>query len=126
MDQHEDSKETGTLSSDRLDTLLRALSAEPRRMVYAYLAEHGSAPVADLTEVVVGWSRTRDRTDTAANWTQTHVALHHQHLPALDDAGIISYDSHRGTATLSSLSPPVTEVVSTIVDLDTTRPDDEH
>lgn len=109
------------LSSERLDTLIRALSAEPRRMVYVYLTEHESAPVEELVDVVVGWSRARDRSAAACNWTQTHIALHHQHLPALAEAGVINYDSDQGTASIASLSPPATEILSTIADLDDAR-----
>ncbi len=89
MDQHEQPAETSGLPSERLDTLLRALAAEPRRMIYIYLAEHDSATVTELTDVVVGWVKARGRDADACNWDDTRTALHHRHLPVLDDAGIV-------------------------------------
>lgn len=125
MDQHEQPAETPRLPSERLDALIRALAAEPRRMVYTYLAEHDAAAITELTDVVVGWSRARGRTADACNWDDTCTALHHRHLPVLDDAGVITYDADQQTATLASLSPATTEVLETITDLDTAETDRE-
>ncbi|EMA23669.1 DUF7344 domain-containing protein [Haloarcula argentinensis] len=125
MDQHEQPVETPGLSSERLDTLLRALAAEPRRMIYTYLAEHDSASISELTDVVVGWSSARGRDTDASNWDDTRTALHHRHLPVLDDAGVISYDAVQRTATLVSLSPSTAEVLATITDLDAAETDHE-
>jgi len=125
MGQHEQPAETAGLPSERLDTLIRALAAEPRRMVYTYLAEHDAAAITELTDVVVGWSQTRGRATDADNWDDTRTALHHRHLPVLDDAGVISYDADQQTATLASLSPATTEVLETITDLDTVETDRE-
>ncbi|MDQ2071543.1 DUF7344 domain-containing protein [Haloarcula sp. NS06] len=123
MDQHEQPAETSGSSSERLDTLLRALAAEPRRMICTYLAEHDSATVTELTDVVVGWLKTRGR--DACNWDDTRTALHHQHLPILDDAGIVTYDADQQTATLASLPPSATEILATITDLDPAETDHE-
>jgi len=126
MDQHEQPAETSGLPSERLDTLLRALAAEPRRMIYIYLAEHDSATVTELTDVVVGWVKARGRDADACNWDDTRTALHHRHLPVLDDAGIVTYDADQQTATLASLPPSTTEVLATITDLDSAEADHEH
>lgn len=125
MDRHEPSVETQRLSSQRLDTLLRALAAQPRRMIYTYLAEHESATITELTDVVVGWSQVRGRSTDACNWDDTRTILHHRHLPALDAAGIITYDAAQRTASLASLSPSATEVLVTLTDLDTAETDHE-
>lgn len=125
MDQHEQPAETSGLSSDRLDTLLRALAAEPRRMIYTYLAEHDSATIMELTDVVVGWTRARGRNADTCSWDDTRTALHHRHLPVLDDAGLVTYDADQQTATLASLPPSATEVLATITDLDTAETDHE-
>ena len=125
MDQHEQPVETPGLSSERLDTLLRALAAEPRRMIYTYLTEHESATITELTDVVVGWTEARGQATDACNWDETRTALHHRHLPILDDAGVISYDAAQRTATLASLPPSTAEVLATITDLDTAETDHE-
>ncbi|RLM44619.1 ArsR family transcriptional regulator [Haloarcula sp. Atlit-47R] len=118
MDQHEQPAETPGLTSERLDTLLRALAAEPRRMIYTYLTEHDSASLAELTDVFIGWTKARGRATDACNWDDTRTSLHHRHLSVLDDAGIVSYDADQQTATLVSLPPSATEVLATIIDLD--------
>ncbi|EMA07712.1 hypothetical protein SAMN05443574_10689 [Haloarcula vallismortis] len=118
MNQYEQPAETPELSSERLDTLLRALAAEPRRMIYTYLAEHDSATLTDLTDVVEGWTRARGRATDADNWDDTRTALHHRHLPVLDDAGIVRYDVAQQTATLAPLPPSTTQVLATIIDLE--------
>ncbi|KAA9398624.1 transcriptional regulator [Haloarcula sp. CBA1130] len=123
MDRHEQRVETSGLSSQRLDTLLRALAAEPRRMIYTYLAEHGSATTTELTDVIVGWTRARGRVTDTRNWDATRTALHHRHLPVLDEAGVISYDAAQQTATLASLSPSTDEILATITDLETAEAD---
>ena len=126
MDQHEQPAETLALSSEQLDTLLRALAAEPRRMLYTYLAEHDAATVTELTDVVVGWVNARGRDADACNWDDTRTALHHRHLPVLDDAGIVTYDADQQTATLASLPPSTSEILATITDMDTAETDHEH
>ncbi|WP_367176016.1 DUF7344 domain-containing protein [Haloarcula rubripromontorii] len=118
MNQHEQPAKTPQLSSEQLDTLLRALAAEPRRMIYTYLAEHDSATIAELTDVVVGWTKARRRATDACNWDETRTALHHRHLPVLAAAGIVSYDADQQTATLVSLPPSTAEVLATILELD--------
>jgi len=125
MDQHEQPAETAGLSAERLDTLIQALSAQPRRMIYAYFTEHDSASLEELTDVVVGWSRAHGGDTDASDWDDTNVALHHRHLPVLDDAGVITYDADQRTATRASLSPSTTEVLATITDLDTAGTDHE-
>jgi hypothetical protein len=126
MDQYERSGETTGLSPERLDTLIRALAAEPRRAVYAYLTEHDSAAIDRLADVVVGRSRARGRDTDAPDRADIRTALHHRHLPALDEAGVISYDAGQQTATLASLSPSTTEVLTTILDLEAVGTDREN
>jgi len=121
MDPTEDPVETSErapLSADRLDGLLRAFSAETRRMVVTYLAQHDSASVEELTDVVVGWSQVRDRpADADESWLQTYSDLYHHHLPVLANAGLIEYDPDTETATLEPLSDPASELHSTITEL---------
>ncbi|MBV0900716.1 DUF7344 domain-containing protein [Haloarcula salina] len=121
MEPTEDPGETSEgapLSADRLDGLLRAFSAEHRRMVVTYLAQHDSASVEELTDVVVGWSQTSDGSaDADESWLQTYSDLYHHHLPALADAGLVEYDPDTETATLESLSDPASDLHSTITEL---------
>ncbi|WP_336338011.1 DUF7344 domain-containing protein [Haloarcula brevis] len=125
MDQYERPGETVRLSPERLDTLLRALAAEPRRLTYIYLDEHESAAIEPLADAVVEWSRARSRTTDPPDRAHMPTALHHRHLPALDEAGIVSYDADEQTAALASLSPATTEVLSKILDLDAVGPSRE-
>lgn len=128
MDPTEDSGETSErspLSAHRLDGLLVAFSAEPRRIVVTYLAQHDTASVEELTDVVVGWSRTRDRAAEASDrWDQTYANLYHRHLPALADAGLVEFDAAAETVTLESLSDPAAELHSEITELARTGRDE--
>ncbi|WP_424003237.1 DUF7344 domain-containing protein [Haloarcula salina] len=114
------------LSPDRLDGLLRAFSAEPRRMVVTYLSQHDSASVEELTDVVVGWSQTSDRAvGSDESWLQTYSNLYHRHLPALDDAGLVEFDPATETVSLEALSEPASELHSTITKLARTGREDD-
>jgi len=123
MDRHQN-QEAGVsddrLTSERLDALLGVLSAEPRRMVVAYLREHDAASVDELTDVVVGWSQARGDRAAGDIWAQTRSALYHNHLPALGSADLVAYDAEEQTVEIVSLSPPTAEVLSTIQELEHT------
>jgi hypothetical protein len=123
MDRHQNQEapvSTDRLTAQRLDTLLDVLSSEPRRMVVAYLREHDAASVDELTDVVVGWSQARGDRAASDIWAQTRLALYHNHLPALASADLVAYDADEQTVEIASLSPPTTEVLSTIQELEHT------
>ncbi len=72
----------------------RVLANERRRIVCDLLAGH-TEPVdlQTVTEAV----RVREGADDGPNGDAIRIALHHSHLPLLDDVGLVDYDpaSHR-------------------------------
>ncbi|MDS0222672.1 transcriptional regulator [Haloarcula sp. S1AR25-5A] len=121
MDRHRNQEATVSddrLTAQRLDTLLGVLSAESRRMVVAYLREHGTASVDELTDVVVGWSQARGNSAGGDAWEQTRTVLYHNHLPALAAADLVAYDTDAETVEIAPLSSATTELLSTVQELE--------
>jgi len=79
------------LSEERLFELL---SADRRRQVLAYLFESGRAATLDeLTTAVAAAEGESPPTElSAATTRKVGIALHHVHLPKLDDAGLVDYE----------------------------------
>jgi len=75
--------------------LLRAIASERRRLALSVLAD-ASTPIDARTVA----RRVADREGTGDVTTdrirEIHVSLHHIHLPALADVGLVAYDSERG------------------------------
>lgn len=76
--------------TDRIDTLLRILADSERRRILASLRSASAESVAleELTQLA---------SDTGDDLEHTRIRLHHNHLPALEDAGLLTYDSHTNT-----------------------------
>jgi hypothetical protein len=68
------------------DTRYRVLANEDRQTILHVLEATTTLTLDELTEEVV--ARKRDSTSTK----QTRIALVHQHLPLLEDAGVVQYD----------------------------------
>lgn len=79
---------TNTTTDGRLDdsTKYRLLADERRRAVLDVLAaENGAVDLDDLVDEIVS------RVDQVDDTRQTKVALHHTHLPLMDEAGVVDY-----------------------------------
>ena len=77
------------------DTVLDACKHPHRRIVLAALVEtHQSVPVDDLANAIVTHNHHMPPTDVSGETpTRIRTALNHVHLPKLDEAGFIQYDS---------------------------------
>lgn len=72
----------------RLDDVFEVLADRRRREVLRHLIERD--PPVSVAELVDGID---DHTPaTAVNRRELRVALHHSHLPKLDDSGFVDYD----------------------------------
>ncbi|MFC7079893.1 ArsR/SmtB family transcription factor [Halorussus caseinilyticus] len=101
--------------TDRIDTVFRALAHPLRREVLGLLSRRED-DVAELSELAELLRDVREgRTDE-----QLRVALHHNHLPILREAGLIEYDARTGTVRYRA-SPPATELVSAALESDASR-----
>lgn len=85
------------------DVIFEVLKNRRRREVLEYLqSTDGEAKLSELAERIAAWEN--DITVAALNSTQrkrVYVALYQTHLPKMDDAGVIDYDSDRGTVRLA-------------------------
>ncbi|ODR80886.1 hypothetical protein BG842_02510 [Haladaptatus sp. W1] len=94
--QRADSSPSPNLS---LDTIFDTLSHSYRRLILSYLSqtENDLATIDDLVTVI---SKHESETETRMQCTQddtVRVALQHNHLPKLDDAGVIEFDTRSET-----------------------------
>lgn len=76
-----------------VNRLLKTLSSPSRRAVIQYFE---SQPQADTDSIPALVSHLDERMP-AATPTEVEVALHHRHLPKLDDRGWIDYDPDEET-----------------------------
>lgn len=88
-------------SDDQRDELYDVLSDSTRRFALRYLRSvEGTVPLEELTTELVARQVDRPVSDrTLADRDAVEVALHHQHLPKMDAAGFLDYDSDGGTIT---------------------------
>ncbi|PSQ01291.1 hypothetical protein BRC94_04195 [Halobacteriales archaeon QS_5_70_17] len=88
-----DTRSTETALSE--EKLYAALAEDRRRRTLSYLVETGAA--ATLDELTTAIAAAEDRTpptDLSPSTTRTvGIALHHVHLPKLDEKGLVEYDS---------------------------------
>lgn len=78
------------------DDRYRVLASEDRQLVLEALEGTSSISLDALAETV-----TEARND-ASTETQTKISLVHQHLPVLEDAGVVDYDSEAKQITHSA------------------------
>lgn len=96
-----------TAEGDPLDTLFDVLRHGTRRRILVELADHNPRTEAEFeADELAAGSEKPDSADTE---------LRHVHLPALADAGFISWDSRTGTITRG---PRFGEIVPLLVVID--------
>lgn len=85
-----------------LDVIFDILKNQRRRHVVRYLQEHQVATLSDLAEHVAALENDKDiRNLTSSERKRVYVGLYQCHLPRMDDAGVIDFDSDRGTIELN-------------------------
>ena len=80
-------------ASDRFDEILSSLSNTQRRRIISHLQEEGPASQSEIAHQLVRWnydSPPDEVSDKAVE--RIKINLHHEHLPQLEDAGLIEYD----------------------------------
>ena len=95
------------------DELYRVLASRPRRRVLYYLSDVESSTVAQLAEVLVGWETGgQDGMAGERAYERTEIALRHSHLPALADAGLLTYDPGTGAVAAEPLDAEVSDLLA--------------
>lgn len=96
----------------QLDRGFDVLTDRTRRFALYFLLEQQSASIDELADVVTSWTHvadgepgTRDRRD------RIYQSLVHQHVPALDDAGIVDHDGETDTVSMRPCPEPIRDLV---------------
>lgn len=119
-----DTEDTTTTGSDDhgelpLDEVFHILTNHRRRQVLSYLTDHdGTATLGELAEYIAAAENSVSiQRVTSTQRKRTYVALYQCHLSKMDAAGIVSFDSNRGTVELNEsaeqLSPYLSESETT-------------
>jgi len=89
-----------------LDEILSLLSERYRRHALACLdGQPEPIPIERLTDQVAGREFQRPPDDVSMiTRTQIATALHHNHLPKLEESGVLTYDSDEGEVTAVAVS----------------------
>lgn len=94
------------------DNFYRALASKYRRRVLYYLIETESTTVGELATALSGWEATTTGTmQSHADRNKIYLALVHNHLPQLANAGLIDDESHTDSIQLQSLHPQVIDLI---------------
>lgn len=111
-DARQSGAESATEAAPPLDVIMRALAVPRRRHVLTVLSNEGRTDVPSLATAVArlearddaggrGAGNGRRSADggqvTPEHREDVHVALHHVHVPKLDDAGLVDYDREART-----------------------------
>jgi DNA-binding transcriptional ArsR family regulator len=76
------------------DEVYHLLSNPRRRFIISYLRDHESVGLQDLASEVAAWENdTSPEQLTDQQKKRVYVSLYQTHIPKLEDAGIITYDS---------------------------------
>lgn len=82
----------------------RALASEERRRLLSLLLDGEQRCVEDVATLLVGWEATATGTaKQPADRKRALLRLVHAHLPMLEEAGLVRYDSERSTVRMESL-----------------------
>lgn len=84
------------------DEIFDVLYNRRRRDVLSYLREHdGTATASDLAEYIAAKENdTTVRQLSSSTRKRVYVGLYQNHLPMMDDVGVIEYNKNRGTVRL--------------------------
>ncbi|WP_257300328.1 hypothetical protein [Haloarchaeobius sp. FL176] len=88
------------------DKVFHLLQNERRRRVIRYLHDkEGKTDMRDIAEKVAAWEHDKTvRTLSSEERQRVYIPLYQNHLPKLDDEGIIDYNQSRGTVERNPLA----------------------
>ncbi|MFC6717582.1 hypothetical protein ACFQGT_04125 [Natrialbaceae archaeon GCM10025810] len=88
--------------TDVIDSTCSLLRNRDRRYALYYLLAQERVPIEELTDVVTGWTRATDfgLADRQLR-EQVRLELYHQHIPAMQRAGLVRYDPDSGVVAVA-------------------------
>jgi DNA-binding transcriptional ArsR family regulator len=85
-----------------LDTVFDLLKNQRRRRVLRYLREEKEETLGDLAEHIAALENQKEVAQlSSSERKRVYVGLYQCHLPRMDDAGVLEFDSNRGTIELN-------------------------
>lgn len=110
-----------------LDVIFELLQNQRRRRVLRYLEDvSGSVDLGTLAEALA--AEENDKTVQELNSSErkrVYICLYQCHLPKLDDAGVIEFESNRGTIERTELTIQLTEYLDRVIESDTPNVESE-
>lgn len=96
------------------DVVFDLLSSPRRRFVLYYLNQvDGEVEIGELADEVAAWENDTDVDDlTSQQRKRVYVSLYQTHVPKMEDAGIIEYDSDRGVVALADQADDISAYLS--------------
>ncbi len=96
------------------DVVFDLLSSPRRRFVLYYLNQvDDSVTIGDLADEVAAWENEVDVEELSSQQRKrVYVSLYQTHVPKMDDAGIIEYDSDSGKVVLADQAVDISAYLS--------------
>ncbi|SNZ16932.1 hypothetical protein SAMN06269185_2818 [Natronoarchaeum philippinense] len=96
------------------DVVFDLLSSPRRRFVLYYLNQvDGEIEIGELADEVAAWENETAVDDlTSQQRKRVYVSLYQTHVPKMEDAGIIEYDSDGGTVALADQADDISAYLS--------------
>lgn len=93
------------------DSFYRAFASTHRRRILYYLLEENDSTLEELATVLSGWDANPKTMRSPEYRMELLSQLHHNHLPQLDDAGLVEFDPQTGSAHLEPLDHLIAEII---------------
>lgn len=123
-DEHHDRGDPVVRSiEDLTDSVVRSTRKPIRRSVLRYLTATGAVGLDRLALVVTGLSTYGNgvQVATAADYRRTRTELHHLHLPQLEQAGLVEYDTDTHLVTAGAIPDGLVDLLDEFDELETSR-----
>lgn len=109
-----------SLRGGDVDDAFATLRNRERRFALYFLLEHETAPIEELADVVVGWTAaSTGATASRRRRNRVYVDLVHSHVPAMADAGLVSYDETDANVSLSPCPDAIRSFVRRACEVET-------
>lgn len=100
------------LAADVEEDVLRALGTREQRYTLYHLLDHERVTLSELADVLAGWmAAAESRVTTGTDRSALRIALYHNHLPQLANAGLVDFDATASVVDRSPLSAEEREIV---------------
>ncbi|UTF53548.1 DUF7344 domain-containing protein [Natronosalvus rutilus] len=110
-----------TVRTPSVEAVFEALSDARRRYVLSLLLTRPRVGVEELCDEVVGWERA-GADGAVVRDSMITVSLVHNHLPKLDDLGLVDYDAENGCVAQADVDLETRRIVERAIELDESVP----